>query len=36
MMIMVVETPGSQKGSPAAAEKGSEGRGGRGEGVERR
>jgi len=32
-MIMIVENPGSQKGSPAAAEEGAEGRGGgRGEG----
>jgi len=27
-MIMIVKTPGSQKGSPAAAEEGAEGRGG--------
>jgi len=36
-MIMIVKTPGSQMGSPAAAEEGAEGRGGgRGEGGERR
>jgi len=37
-MMMIVKTPGSQKGSPAAAEEeGAEGRGGgRGEGGERR
>jgi len=36
-MIMIVKTPASHKGSPAAAEEGAEGRGGgRGEGGERR
>jgi len=29
-MIMIVKTPASQKGSPAAAEEGAEGRGGEG------
>jgi len=34
---MIAKTPGSQKGSPATAEEGAEGRGGgRGEGGERR
>jgi len=34
---MIVKTPGSQRGSPAAAEEEGEGRGGgRGQGVERR
>ena len=36
-MIMIVKTPGSHKGSPAAAEEGAEGRGGgRGQGEKRR
>jgi len=36
-MIMMVKTPGSQKGFPAAAEEGAEGRGGgRREGGERK
>jgi len=36
-MIMIVKTPGSQKGSPTAAEEGAEGKGGgRGDGGERR
>jgi len=36
-MIIIMKTPGSQKGSPAAAEGGGEGRGGgRGKGGERR
>jgi len=36
-MIMIMKTPGPQKGSPAAAEEGAEGREeGRGEGGERK